>query len=362
MTRRGIGLVVIGILCAGPSARAATPLEAHLAASTRAPKDYVLDKLLNHRVVILGEAHWGRADADLVRSLVPELRRRRVTLAMEFFAAELQPKIDALVGSPAWDAAAASEIMRLADWPYASYRDILYEAWETNRAVSDSPPLKVLAMGLPQDFRAKGLDYDGRMASAVLEAVEGRGERVLAYCGMHHAFTRYLQVERRKGGRATEFMTRFGNVLWRKFGEDVFLIALHKAEWCGPGEDATKTSCAPFGGAIDCAAAALARPMAFDVVGSPVAEMKFPASSFYAFGHPYLRFVDYTDGYVLLRTLDRLEQVDLIPLAEFAPAEAQNLAKIAEWKKDAERLARPLDRPGYQGLRGLTTRCAPRSE
>lgn len=361
--RRGaavFALAALSTLFSHPAAGAASPLESHLAASTLAPAEYVLSRLADHRIVILGESHWARADVELVRSLVPELRRRRVSLAMEFFPAELQPRIDALVSGADWDPALANEVMRLADWPYIQYREILRAAWETNRAASSDPPFRIVALAAPRDFRERRIDYDGTMAQRVVEALEHGHERVLVYCGMHHAFTRYLQVDRRSGGRAVQFMTRLGNLLWRQYGEGVFLIALHKAEWCGPGEEATTVSCAPFGGALDCAAAALGRPLAFDVTGSPVAEMKFPSTSFYTFGYPYLRFVDYADGYVLLRTLDRLEQVDLIPLEELAPEDARDPAKAAAWKKRQDVLAHPLDRPGYRNLRDLRARCAPK--
>jgi hypothetical protein len=64
-------------------------------------------------------------------------------------------------------------------------------------------------------------------------------------------------------------------------GEDVFLIALHKPEWCGPPDDPTSLSCLPFGGAFDCAADGIGHAVTFDVIGSPVAELKFAPTSFY---------------------------------------------------------------------------------
>jgi hypothetical protein len=42
----------------------------------------------------------------------------------------------------------------------------------------------------------------------------------------------------------------------------------------------------------------------------------------YGFGHPNLRFVDYTDGYVWTGPIESLRSVSLIPLSDYAPAPA----------------------------------------
>jgi hypothetical protein len=330
---------------------------AYIRSNGQAPADYVLSKLSDHRVVILGENHWLRNDVDLVMSLLPALRHRKIALAMEFFPSAHQGKLDTLVLAKKWDPALANEIMHLADWPYVQYREILRAAWAANQSEAPEPPVRVIAMGAPPDWRERHISYDGAMAETVSAALENGLQHILAYCGMHHAFTRYLQVDHRTQGRADRFMTRFGNILWQKFGQDVFLIALHKPEWCGPADDPTSQSCAPFGGAIDCIASTLGRPVAFDVVASPLAEMKFPAISFYAFGYPYLRFVDYTDGYIWLQPLDQLRQVDLIPLAEFSPEDAKSAEQEANWKKRQDKMSHPFDRGGWDHLGAWRSGC-----
>ncbi|HQN10285.1 MAG TPA: ChaN family lipoprotein [Thermoanaerobaculia bacterium] len=329
----------------------------HLAANGRPPIDYVLSKLDDHRIVILGEGHWGRRDTELVRSLVPELRRRGVALAVEWLSFESQTRLDGLLAAPAWNPAVATEILRDAHWPYVQYRDILKAAWEANRAQLRMAPLRVLAIGLPSDFREKKLDYDASMAQRVKDYSTDGTKRVLVYCGMHHAFTRYLQVERRDGGRATEFMDRFGNILWRRYAQEAFLIALHKPHWCGPGAEPAATSCPPFAGAIDCAGAALGHAVGFDVIGSPIAEMRFPESSYYAFGHPHLRFVDYTDGYIWSGAVDDLPQVDLIPLAEVRPDDTNSADAVRKWEQRATALAHPLERPSMRTLGSWRDAC-----
>ena len=334
-------LAVVLMLLAGSAG--ADPLADHLRANGKPPLDYVLAKLDAYPIVILGEGHWNRADAELVRSVVPHLRERKVALAMEFFPAEHQAKLDQLVNGESWDELLANELMRLAEWPYVQYRDILEAAWKVNRVKSEAPPLRVLALTPPKDWREKKISYDGTMAARVIEYAGDKDipKRLLVYCGMHHAFTKYQQVQRTIGGRATQFMDRAGNILWRQYGESVFLIALHKSEGCGEFPNEMSVQCAPFGGAIDCAARALGRPVGFDVLTSPVAELEFPQASFYARAHPHLRFMDYADGYIWNAAVDESAGVDVLPLPEY---------QTDAWKKHAEGLAQPLKRESMKKL------------
>lgn len=338
---------------------AADDLQDHLRQHGKPPADYLLSKLDDHRIVIVGENHWQRSDAELIGAMVPELRRRNVALAMEFFPASRQGDVDALLSAPAWNQALANEIMRAGDWPYVQYRDILHRAWEANRAAG-SPLLKIIALGPPQNFRELGIRYDAFLAEGVRSYATDDQHRVLVYCGMHHAFTRYLQVERLRDGRATEFMDRMGNILWRQLGQQVFLVALHKPEGCSGWEKPYATLCAPLGGSIDCAATRNgATPVGFDILGSPVAETKLDDKSFYATAHPLLRMVDYADGYVWQVPVDDMRMVELIPLAEYAPADAGQAEKRADWQKRGDDLANPKERTSWASLPDWRATCAP---
>jgi hypothetical protein len=349
---RGIAL----LLCLAASVPAVAD---HLRANGKPPLQYVLSRLDAYPIVIVGEGHWVRSDAELIRALVPHLRARGVALATEFYLASDQEKIDRLVSAPEWDAALANEIMRAAEWPYLQYRDILQAAWQANRVPGDAAPLRVIGLQPPADWREKKISYDGFMADRIRQhAGPDADQRVLVYCGMHHAFTRYQQVERGGPKRALEFMDRMGNILWRRYGQNVFLIALHRPEWCGAFPEETSLSCLPFGGAIDCAAAELGGPVAFDVIGSPIAELKFLESSFYAKAHPHLRFMDYTDGYVWAGPVDEARRVDLIRLEEYAPGNAKDPQSIEKWATRADDLAHPLRKPGLKALAEWRSLCA----
>jgi hypothetical protein len=235
---------------------------------------------------------------DLITQLITPLQKADIDLAVETFNASDQSRIDELIAAPKWNQSRANEIMRAAAWPYVEYRGLLRAAWYANQGAERR--LKTLAIGPPPNWREillpSGSTYEEFMADLVTDHVKQTNRRVVVYCGLHHAFTRYYQAELNNAGNATAYMDRMGNILSRRFGEQVFLIALHKPIWCG--SPAKPSYCLPFGGRIDCAANRVGRSLGFDIVRSPLADLRFDSQDYYALGHSALRFGDYTDGYI----------------------------------------------------------------
>ncbi|MGA7614073.1 MAG: ChaN family lipoprotein [Thermoanaerobaculia bacterium] len=332
-------------------------LETYLRDTGMAPADYVLQRLERHPLVILGEGHWGRDDAELVSSLVPKLHQRGVALGIEWMSAKRQGDVDRLIAGTEWNRSLANDLMKSADWPYLQYREIFHRAWESTHAHPELPAMQIVALGPPPDWRKAGIDYDAFMASRVAEYSGDQRRPMLVYCGMHHAFTRYLQVNRSRNGRVAQFMDRMGNILWRQFGEDVFLIALEKPEMCGPrGEEETRY-CLPLSGIIDCAAASAGRPVGFDLAASPIAEMHLPASSFYAAGHPFVRIIDFADGWIWQGPVDRLKLVEMIPFEELSNDPSNDAGARKAWEKEREWLAHPMQRSAWRDLAKWRSNC-----
>jgi Haem-binding uptake, Tiki superfamily, ChaN len=218
------------------------------------PADYILSRFAAHRVVLLGEPHWVKHDAELLATVVPRLLGAKVnTLAAEWLPAREQRRLDALMRSSTWDDTAAMAVLRAGAWLYKEYLDVLHAAWQANRARGGSQPeLRVLGLGPDINWREQllplGKTYDTFMADRVSERLdEAAANRILIALGFHHAFSRYVQPDLPSGQRATRFNDRTGNVLWRRYGEDVFMIVLHHPWYCragaawGRGQTAART-------------------------------------------------------------------------------------------------------------------------
>lgn len=315
------GLLIVTYFSAAHS-QTVSAIATYLREHSQLPVNYVMSKATSHRITLIGEAHWLQQDVSLVAALIPLLHKAEIDLAAEIFPASEQPRIDELIRAPKWNDQLANAVMRAASWPYQEYRDLLRVAWSANQTAQR--PTKILALGPPEDWRdsllPRGITYDAFMADLVSKHIGQTRRPVVVYCGMHHAFTRYYQAELDNAGRASGYMDRMGNLLSRRFGEQVFLIALNKPIWCG---NPTRPSyCLAFGGRIDCEATKIGRPLGIDVVGSLLGEMRFDRADYYSYGHPDLRFVDYTDGYVWSGPIESFRPVTIIPLNEYAPDEA----------------------------------------
>jgi hypothetical protein len=297
--------------------------------SARTPADYVLSKLESHRVVLFGESHWVANEVELVAGIVPRLPNVGArTLAVEVFPAAMQERLDEVVNGNAWDEAGAVAVLRAAEMPHVEYLEIIRAAWLTNRE-NGPGTLALVAMGPGPDWRKtlpEGEDYETFMADRIRHALNRRGGSLLAYLGLHHAFSRYVQPESTTDGRAWRFMVRSGNLLWWEMGEALFVIGTHRPFQCWNEE--AWDYCVPFNGVIDCASDRAGRgAFGFDTARSPFAELRFDSRVIYAGGYPDLRLVDFVDGWVWLGPIDELRQTRLIPLKEYAPDE-ESLAVV----------------------------------
>lgn len=319
--------------------------------TTAPPADYVLSKFAAQRVVIIGEPHWVRHDAELVRDLVPRLRGAGVfVLGFEFLTGEDQERIDKLVAAAEWDEKEATALFRNADWLYREYVDIVRAVWETNRGVAPEQRLRLVAIAPGGDFRALKIDYEEYGAQKLIDVIGERGgtAKALVYCGFHHGFTRYTQPwlpEADEPVRA--YSDRMGNMLRRRLGDTVFLVAMHHPWKCRVA--GKWTTCLPLEGAIDCA---MKGPAGFDVISSPWAEVKLDAKFWYAKGAPLVRLIDLTDGYIWTKPLEAYESVRVMPLSEEEMK--------GKWAKQTEWLSDPLKNRGWVHLTGWRSFCATR--
>jgi hypothetical protein len=326
-----VGALTLFAACAGAGRKAALPpapanladCVSYIEANHQTPEDYILAKLADHDVVILGEYHRIRHDPELVQALMPRLAASGVyDLAIEFAVAADQALIDRLVTAPDYDEALARRInfnalMTIGLGGYQEYCDLFKAAWRANRNRPEgSPALRVLALNDNPDWSlartaAEAADpavrqaifagcSEANWAARVKAEVLDRGRKVLCYCGIHHAFTAYRQpAVDDKGGFAGYIDTRFGNYLYREYGDRVFTIALHAA-WSPRAADDEGGLAPAADGGIDRLIAALPpekRRFGFDTAAAPMGAFS-GETGMYSAGYPGFRLRDFCDGYV----------------------------------------------------------------
>ncbi len=310
------------------SAELQAELETWLAGNGSPPGDYVVDLFARCDVVMLGEHHRLRHDLLLVHELIPRLHAAGVhVLATEFARRVDQALVDSLVMAPEWQEDLGREVLFrvFMPWGFREYLEVFEVAWRLNRSLpAGTSPFRVIGVNNVLDYShfrseadwndpevrklVEGDQTEADWAAPVLAAVE-QGEKVLAHCGIHHAFTGFRQP-RVQDGAFTEFgRVRFGNHLRRALGERVVTVYLHAPWNTAAAYDARFVH--PASGRLD--AFMLAResgPFAvgFDVAGSPLTELPIE-NAVYRHGHDPFTIATFCDGWIYTKPISEYEPV-----------------------------------------------------
>jgi len=302
------------------------------------PEDYVIEKFKTHDVVILGECHRVKHDVMLVQNLIPLLYANGIyTVAIEFASYEDQALIDRLITAADYDEQLARTISlhrlgSLGLGGYQEYCDIFKAAWKLNKTLTaDARKMRVLGVNDTLDWSPvkKEADRDNpeirrkvfknwseqHWAERVKTEVLDKNEKVLCYCGMHHAFSKYRQPVADKGKFIRFGDVRFGNYLYEIAKGTVFTISLHHPWVSIKGYEAAGVL--PVDGAIDVMLAALPpdkQRFGFDTVGSPMGSLK-AETSLYSCGYDGFTLSTFCDGYICQGAFTDYEGVT--PIANF---------------------------------------------
>ena len=306
-------------------------LETWFAQHGQPPGDYVLGLFASRDVVLLGEQHRILHDLQLVHALLPRLPAAGVhVVALEFARRADQPLLDSLLAAPEWHEDLAREIIfrQFVAWGFQEYVDMLAVTWRVNRQrPPGTPPLRVLGLNHSFDYsqfrteadwqndevwkRVLGSQVEADWAAPVLAAVAS-GEKVLAFCGIHHVFTKFRQPRVAQGTFAGRGDLRFGNALYEKLGERVASVYLH-APWNGVGGyDAPYVH--PADGRLD--AFMLARPagpfaVGFDVAPSPLGSLPIQ-NAVYKHGSESFTMAQFCDGWIYTKPIGQFVPVTFI--------------------------------------------------
>lgn len=294
----------------------------------QSPTAYVISKFVDHDVVFLGEQHRAKDHQTFIQELIPVLHANGVYhLATEFACRVDQPLIDSLLNGSEYDEALARHIQmnQYSLFPWQEYMDIFKAAWALNHSLpDDAPRFRILGMncelnwGLIQtkddlnniDKRRQVWAGCGEedWAQVILTEVEA-GHKTAVHCGIHHAFTRYLQpiVSEERGFIRFED-DRCGRHVYEALGDRVAMIALHSA-WYSRDKLYSGLNIRPAGGVIDLAMENMDNsigPVGFDVIGTPVGDIEIP-ETVYSFGYDSFKLSDFCDGWIYFRPWSEFE-------------------------------------------------------
>ncbi len=298
------------------------------------PEDYIVSKFGYHDVVFLGEYHKIRHDVELVQRLIPICYKNGIrVLALEFADRKDQPLIDSLLSLPSYDESIAWLVTSRSarEWAYQEYLDIYKAAWALNRQLpKDAPRFRIVAVNCAGDWsiiRTREDQENDSLRRLVWERCPGgeremayvilkqvwKGEKVLVYSGIHHAFTRYIQPIVNEKGEFTNLNPdeRMARYVYLRLGPKAFTVFLHSAWYAARWE---RGFLRPVNGVIDSVMATLGdrfTPVGFDVKGSPFGLLPDSASLYQA-GYDDFRLQDFCDGYIYQRPFRQYEVVHFV--------------------------------------------------
>ncbi len=313
------------------SAELQNELETWFARHGQPPGDYVAGLFEDHDVVLLGEMHRFRHDELLVQEMIPRLHAEGVNvLATEFARRKDQALVDSLVMSPEWNEDLGREILfrMFMPWGFREYLDVFKAAWRVNRErPTGRPPFRILGVNNNLDYShlrseadrndpkvrklVEGGQTEADWAVPVLAAVE-QGEKVLAHCGIHHAFTGFRQPRVVDGAFAGYGRLRFGNHLRDVLGERAVTVYLHAPWNTASGYNAEFVH--PADGRLD--AFMLMRDggpflVGFDVAASPLGDLPIE-NAVYRHGHEPFTLARFCDGCIYTKPVSEYEPVTYI--------------------------------------------------
>jgi hypothetical protein len=309
--------------------------KAYLDANSLPPDDYILHEFKEHDVILLGEAHYDKHDPLFIQHMIPLLHESGIfVLATEFARREDQKLIDSLLTGAEYDDNLAREIQfrQYVHFGFEEYVDVFRSAWTLNHNLgSDEKQFRIVAMNNSPvwSFVKTKADQDKDeikrkvwhgeteedWAKVVLDEVNN-GEKVLVYCGMHHAFSEYQQpAVNYKTGEFYRFDdSRVGNFLFRAIGKRAITISMHHPWFSESGKP---TSAYAADGYIDALMLELGgkyAPAGFDVTGSPFADLRGETSA-YKYGYDEFTLGMFCDGYIYWKPLSEYEGVT--PIVRF---------------------------------------------
>ena len=221
----------------------------------KAPTDYVIEKLKNYNIVMIGEDHWLKDHPQFIGDIIKAIREEGSVeldwLAIEFGNAGDQTLADEFVASPLYREDLAIQILQngpdFCGWPYQEVLDVFKTVWEENKKYPNKKSIGILLTNSPYWMRARDgerythlLDQDEKyltsrisrdlyMARVLEKKVIADDLKAVYYCGGAHASYLIRSFDyNEKSGNCLRYLSA-GHLLKILYPKLIFSIELYGA-------------------------------------------------------------------------------------------------------------------------------------
>ena len=168
------------------------------------PKDYIINKLKNHYVVMIGEDHWIKDHMIFMSEMITFIGNDKDihvdAFAIEFGNSSNQDLADEFIKSPVYREDLVIKILQnapdLYGWPYLEAVGIFKSIWESNNRNPQQNKTRILLLDPPYvipylDKEEYDYTVSRDMSQAnIIQRYIRRGKRVLFYGGSAHTSSR----------------------------------------------------------------------------------------------------------------------------------------------------------------------------
>ena len=177
----------------------------YLKESGEAPKDFILEALANHKIVVYGEVHRRKASWDLMKSVIisPKFAKEVGTVFMEL-SSDKQNELDKFFSNKKMDTEIILNIFRdvqINGWYDRGMYEFLIEMWKLDKTLPGGKRVKVVCADEPRPFRSfknleemkthfDSIDRNEWMAKIISETILTKKDKRnnLFIVGIGHAF------------------------------------------------------------------------------------------------------------------------------------------------------------------------------
>jgi len=224
--------------------------------SFQEPIEYVLGKLKDHDLIMIGERHWVREEPTFIQNLIKRCYEKNAidVVFFEFGNFEDQGKIDAFMESPKYNPQLFIDVLRdygILGWGYQEYFDIFKLIYDENHK---RPPARRIRLIFP-DPELEDIDLDSEfldclrsspltdkqrweMITWLRESIADRDQRMSAVIeahvfgsglkGIYYAGGSHIRKDLQKKGYGRRYFSA-GGILARKYPGRVCCLTFHNS-------------------------------------------------------------------------------------------------------------------------------------